>query len=234
MLKKNQKIGFVFAMEAEAEQLIKQLGLKKYKQINSVQIFNNEQENIFVSLNGKCKKTGVDHIGTNGAILNTYILNETIKPDLIINAGTAGGFKRKGANIGDIYLANSLAIFHDRRIPLPVFDKYGEGRYSLPDNLNIAEKLQLKKGVISTGNSLDYTSKELDFFIKEDVSLKDMEAASIAWICKEINKPFIAIKSITDIVDGEIESAVEFEKNFTMAVENLTTKLIELIELLKN
>lgn len=221
-------------MQAEAQQFIEELSLAKIKQVHSVEIFGNEQENIFVSLNGKCKKTGVDHIGTNGALLNVNILNETINPDIIINAGTAGGFRCKGAIIGDVYIANDMAVFHDRRIPLPVFDEYGIGRYPLHDNFNFAEKLRLKKGIISTGNSLDYTSSELDFFKENNVSLKDMEAATIAWFCEEIDKPFIAIKAVTDIVDGKIESAIEFEKNFELAVKNLTLKLIELLEIIKN
>ncbi|KAJ0538284.1 putative methylthioadenosine nucleosidase [Helianthus annuus] len=32
----------------------------------------------------------------------------------------------KGASIGDVYLACEVA-FHDRRIPIPVFDLYGVG-----------------------------------------------------------------------------------------------------------
>ncbi len=221
-------------MEAEAQLFIDELNLTKINQIHSVKIFSDKHEKIFVSVNGKCKKTGVDHIGTNGALLNTYILNETINPNIIINAGTAGGFRRMGAEIGDVYFASDLAVFHDRRIPLPVFDEYGIGRYPLFDNYNLAEKLHLKKGIISTGNSLDYTSSELNFFKNNNVSLKDMEAATIAWICEEIEKPFIAIKSVTDIVDGEVESALEFEKNFELAVKNLTSKIIDLVEITKN
>jgi len=221
-------------MEAEAQLFIDKLNLTKIKQVHSVKIFGDKHEEIFVSVNGKCKKTGADHIGTNGGLLNTYIFNETINPNIIINAGTAGGFNRMGADIGDVYLASDQAVFHDRRIPLPIFDEYGIGRYALFDNYNLAEKLQLKKGIISTGNSLDYTSSELEFFKNNNVSLKDMEAATIAWICEEIEKPFVAIKSVTDIVDSNIESALEFEKNFEIAVKNLTSKLIDLVEISKN
>lgn len=37
--------------------------------------------------------SGVDSIGTVSASLVTYASIEALKPDLIINAGTAGGFK---------------------------------------------------------------------------------------------------------------------------------------------
>jgi len=36
-----------------------------------------------------------------------------------------------------------------------------------------------------------------------DVSVKDMEAAAIAWVAKLNNTPFFALKVVTDIVDGD-------------------------------
>jgi hypothetical protein len=68
---------------------------------------------------GKDPVLGVDCVGTVSAALVTYASIQSLKPDLIINAGTAGGFKAKGADIGDVYLASDVA-FHDRRIPIPV------------------------------------------------------------------------------------------------------------------
>ena len=40
-----------------------------------------------------CIPTGVDNVGTVPAALLTYASIQAIKPDLIINMGTAGGFK---------------------------------------------------------------------------------------------------------------------------------------------
>ncbi|EHA8586606.1 putative 5'-methylthioadenosine/S-adenosylhomocysteine nucleosidase 1 [Cocos nucifera] len=42
---------------------------------------------------GKDSILGVDSIGTVSASLVTYASIQALKPDLIINAGTAGGFK---------------------------------------------------------------------------------------------------------------------------------------------
>ncbi|KAK3010542.1 hypothetical protein RJ639_011445 [Escallonia herrerae] len=61
---------------------------------------------------------GVNSVGTVSASLVTYASIQALQPDLIINAGTAGGFKAKGACIGDAFLASDVA-FHDRRIPIP-------------------------------------------------------------------------------------------------------------------
>jgi 5'-methylthioadenosine nucleosidase len=68
---------------------------------------------------GKDPSFGVDSVGTISSALVTYAAIQSLKPDLIINAGTAGGFKARGATVGDIFIASHSA-FHDRRIPIPV------------------------------------------------------------------------------------------------------------------
>ena len=68
---------------------------------------------------GKDPSSGVDSVGTISSALVTYAAIQSFKPDLIINAGTAGGFKSRGATVGDIFIASHSA-FHDRRIPIPV------------------------------------------------------------------------------------------------------------------
>lgn len=226
------KIGIIVAMENEAQATINHYGLKKILSKATIDIYGREDEKIFVSLNGKCPRLGVDNIGTNAAVLNTYILCEEIKPDIIINAGTAGGFIRKGSNIGDVYIGSERAVFHDRRIPLPNYDEYGLGNYLLFNTNTISDKLKLKKGIISTGNSLDFTQRDLEILLENNASLKDMEAASIAWVCELLNKPFLALKAVTDLVDNEIDTSQEFQQNFSLACVNLNRKLIDLIDFL--
>ena len=64
----------------------------------------------------------VDNVGTVPAAVAAYLAVQTVKPDLLINAGTAGGFKARGAGIGDIYISNKT-VNHDRRIPLSVISQ---------------------------------------------------------------------------------------------------------------
>ena len=68
---------------------------------------------------GKCQLHGVDNVGTVPAAVTAYLAVHEFKPDLVISMGTAGGFKGKGAAIGDVFLATAFAN-HDRRIPIPV------------------------------------------------------------------------------------------------------------------
>ena len=68
---------------------------------------------------GKCQLHGVDNVGTVPAAVTAYLAVHEFKPDLVISVGTAGGFKAKGAAIGDVFMATAFAN-HDRRIPIPV------------------------------------------------------------------------------------------------------------------
>lgn len=68
---------------------------------------------------GKCQMHGVDNVGTVPAAVTAYLAVHEFKPDLVISVGTAGGFKARGAAIGDVFLATAFAN-HDRRIPIPV------------------------------------------------------------------------------------------------------------------
>ena len=58
---------------------------------------------VSVATNGKDATYNVDNVGTNAAVLTTFIAIQQLKPDIIINAGTAGGFQRNKAAIGDIF-----------------------------------------------------------------------------------------------------------------------------------
>ena len=71
-------------------------------------------------------------MGTSPSALGTYLAIKKLRPSLVINAGTAGGFRSKGGNIGDTYIS-LYCKHHDRRIPIPGFSEYGRGDHkSLP------------------------------------------------------------------------------------------------------
>ena len=51
--------------------------------------------------------------------------------------------------------------------------------------------------------------------------MKEMEAAGISWVAHLHNVPFIALKSITDIVDGDRPAQEEFLENLHSAAKAL-------------
>jgi 5'-methylthioadenosine nucleosidase len=187
--------------------------------------------NINIVSPGKDKLLGVDSVGTVSASLLAYASIQALQPDLIINAGTAGGFKAKGASIGDVFLASDAA-FHDRRIPIPVLDQYGIGsRQALPTP-KLAEELNFKVGKLSTGDSLDMTPHDETSIIANDATVKDMEGAAIAYVADLLHVPTIFLKAVTDIVDGDKPTAEEFLQNLVAvaaALDQAATQVVDFI-----
>lgn len=173
---------------------------------------------------GKCPVHGVDNIATIPATVFTYLSLAALKPDLVISAGTAGGFRCHGAAIGDVYLGTSFA-HHDRRIPLPAFDAYGVWAVPAHPAPNLAAAAGLKSGGVTTGNSLDWHEADMAAMKTSGAVVKEMEAAGIAWACHLFGTPLIALKSVTDIVDGDIATADEFVANLAAASKALHDKL---------
>ncbi|KAF6987606.1 hypothetical protein CFC21_005230 [Triticum aestivum] len=180
---------------------------------------------------GKDPLLGVDSVGTVSAALVTYACIQLLKPDLIINAGTAGGFKARGAGIGDVFLASDVA-FHDRRIPIPVFDSYGVGARKTFATPNIVKELNLKVGKLSTGDSLDMSPHDETAILSNEATVKDMEGAAVAYVADLFSTPAIFVKAVTDIVDGEKPTAEEFLQNLisvTMALDQAVMQVVDFI-----
>ncbi|KAJ4783625.1 5'-methylthioadenosine/S-adenosylhomocysteine nucleosidase [Rhynchospora pubera] len=180
---------------------------------------------------GKDPALGVDSVGTVSASLVTYASIQAFNPDIVINAGTAGGFKAKGASVGDVYLASAVA-FHDRRIPIPVFDLYGIGAKQTFSCPNILKELNFKVGNLSTGDSLDMSPHDETAILANDATLKDMEGAAVAYVADLLSVPAIFVKAVTDIVDGEKPTAEEFLQNLvlvTAALDQAVTQVVDFI-----
>ncbi len=123
----------VIAMEMEARPFIEKLGLVLIPSVidNSPSLIYGGTRNGFkisVATNGKCPTHGVDNVCTVPAALSTFLAVHQLHPDLVINAGTAGGFSAKGAAIGDAFISSQIK-HHDRRIPIPGFTAYGIGNH---------------------------------------------------------------------------------------------------------
>eukprot|EP01024_Parvocaulis_polyphysoides_P073795 TRINITY_DN9517_c0_g1_i9.p1 TRINITY_DN9517_c0_g1~~TRINITY_DN9517_c0_g1_i9.p1 ORF type:complete len:246 (-),score=41.28 TRINITY_DN9517_c0_g1_i9:176-913(-) len=232
-----ESVLLIIAMEQEAQPQVDIMGLQlqseKWLQPTPIKYFKGEYQGIQVHLltNGKSDKYGVDNVGTVPAGLTTYVGLMNLQVDLVISAGTAGGFKAMGASIGDVFLSTSFQN-HDRRIPLPGFDKYGIGITNAHPCPNMVKALGLKEGRVSSSNSLDYTEKCMDIMKQGNTAVKEMEAAAVAWVCGMFNKPLIALKSITDIVDGDRPAQEEFLENLqsaSQALKDVVHKALEFV-----
>lgn len=88
---------------------------------------------------------------------------------------------RQGAHIGDVFVS-SAKVHHDRRIPIPGFDAYGEGKIHSLATPALRAACGLKLGIVSSGNSLDYTDKCMEAMTGAGVAVKEMEAAAVGWV----------------------------------------------------
>ena len=231
-----QHICFIVAMAEEAAPLIKHFALheieKPFSDFLPMKIFTSDgiHPQISLVLNGHDENFDVDNIGTQAAVLSSFLAIEHLSPDLIINAGTAGGFQEKGLEIGDVVLARDRVWFHDRRIPIPKFNEYGLGGYPIEALIDESAIPGLKSGVISTGNSFDFTTQDLELMNELNVSIKDMEAAAIAWTCQLAGIPLIIIKGVTDFVGFNHVSEVQFMENFRKTTENLADICVKVVK----
>lgn len=232
------KIAIVMAMVEEAQALIDSFHFHPVdgefpqelpQQLWEAKINNNTY---FLIINGKSPVHGVSLVATQAAVLSTYLAVEQLKVDMVISAGTAGGFQSRGAQIADVYLAEK-AIFHDRRVAIDEnWQNFAIGNFSLYCPQNILKELHLKTGIVSTGNSLDMPDNDKEFLNRQEVHIKEMEVAAIAEVCSYYNVKCMALKSITDLVDGEHPTTEEFMKNLRLSSEALAEKLISLCKLL--
>lgn len=233
-----KRITILMAMQKEAEPLIERLGFKavaapwKLAATTPTRLFKARRGKLVLSLvlNGTCATHGVDHIGTQAATLAAQLAISELSPDLLVNAGTAGGFRCRGGEIGKVYLGYDKVFFHDRRIEIPGFDAYGVGAYPTPDTRALASGLGVESGAVSTGNSLDCPPQDLESMNRNGVIAKDMEAAAIAWVASLHGKPLLVLKSITDLVDSGAPTGEEFLRNLHQARERLTDRLIALLD----
>lgn len=230
-------LAIIFAMEAEALPFIKKLNFSPVQDntLAPVKVFQSdffEGATCYLFVNGQCRKHGVDRVGTQSSAITAWEVIKSYAPNLIINAGTAGGFKSQGAEIADVYLSDDFIYYHDRRIPLPQFDQYGEGAFPSISTRELAADLNLKQGVISSGNSLDMTDEDLKRIQSKFATIKEMEAAAIAEVAHEKAVPFLAVKSITDLIDSAASTPDEFLKNFEEANQTLSTQLEAIIHTL--
>ena len=177
---------------------------------------------------GKCRVHGVDNIGTVPAAVTAYLAVQSLSPDLVISAGTAGGFAARGAAIGDVFLATAFAN-HDRRIPLETFDAYGVWATDAHPAPALAAAVGLKSGIVTTGNSLDATDVDLAAMAANGAAVKEMEAAGAVWAAHLFGVPMLALKAVTDIVDGDKPAAEEFLANLAAATTALHVRFLFLL-----
>ena len=118
------RVLIMFAMQQEALPFINSLNLKLISPspfgtrlpFVANQGLTDTGDEIIVVWNGRDNRFGGNNVATTAAAVSAYCSVQAFNPDLVISAGTAGGFQSRGGSIGQVYLS-SKCVFHHRRIP---------------------------------------------------------------------------------------------------------------------
>lgn len=207
----------IVAMEKEAQMLVQQLGLHKappeqqlFDQSATVYHRKIGSHDIWLTLSGKDPvHRNVDCIGAL-ILLAVYESVKKFKPDIIINAGTAGAFYAAGAEKHKVYLGNT-AVSHDLHFP-ESDEKHRAlalGNYPVTDESALAKILCLEWAPLSTTGSMRTTEDAKQQLKENQAKLVDMEWKYIVFAilkCQqcfggEYNPRYMALKVTTDFID---------------------------------
>lgn len=175
-------------------------------------------------------------IGKVAAAVGTTILIDQFNPDIIINTGSAGGLSTE-LSVGDVVISTDVR-YHDVDVTLFGYE-YGQlpkmPAGFTPDEqlIAVAQKaservsgMHITDGLIITGDSFIHDPAWVEEIREKLPPMKatEMEAAAIAQVCHMSEKPFLIIRSISD-VPGK-ESKQSFEEFLVVAAKN-SAKLVE-------
>jgi 5'-methylthioadenosine nucleosidase len=229
------------AMMAEARPLCEALGAQEIAgdDILPTRFFEAQRDEftMVIAVNGVDPRFGVDSIGKETAALTTLTLLRRFAPDLVISAGTAGGWARHGTEIGDVFLSEEALVHHDRRIDIAGFDAYGVGNYPVVEASGLVKKLseqlpRIRLGIVSSSNSLDESDTDARMIRLSGAQVKEMEAAAVGYVCQLANVPVMAVKAITDLVDAHAATADQFTANLEFASVRLRQVVVAVLDLL--
>lgn len=161
-------------------------------------------------------------IGKVNAAISTTLLLQVYQPDVVINTGTAGGF-HADLEVGDVVISEQVC-HHDvdvtpfgyelGQVPgmpacfLPE-QKLVEAAKKAIDDLGEVSHMN---GLIATGDRFMYNPDDVQATREAFPSMIacEMEAAAVAQVCHVFAKPFVIIRSLSDIAGKE--NAVTFEQ----------------------
>lgn len=224
-------IGIIVAMEEELDaikRLMEDISVKQIKDLRFI-LGNIQNRNIVLLQCG---------VGKVNAARATQKLIDNFDVSCIMNIGVAGAVNAM-LKIGDVVVAKRV-VQHDFDITAFGHSKgyiTGIGNYISCDNGLIDEFEQIintlpersytiKFGVVATGD-IFCTEKWMKEKIngKFNADVVDMECGAIGQVCYLENIPFIAIRSVSDIPNGD--NVRTYDENLKMATKRCSNVLSE-------
>ena len=232
-----KRICYVVAMVAEAQPFIERYHIQEVKDFFAplpCLLYEGEVDGVTLNVVLNGQEHGSDLVGCEAATVATLSAIQRLHPDIIINSGTCGGFRAKGAEIAKVYIGNGV-MFHDRRVPGDdAWATQSLGNYPVwGGSERLAKTLGYEMGKVTTGSSLDMQPCDFEIIQQHGGQLKDMEGAAVGFVCSLFQVPILYVKSVTDLCDSGAETFEEFSRNLHQACEALKVANERVIDYLK-
>lgn len=226
------KIGIIGAMEQEVEILRAAIEHPTVQTIANCEFVSGKlgaHEVILV-------KSG---IGKVNAALSTAILLQQFAPEIVLNTGSAGGFK-KGLAVGTVVISDEV-IHHD--VDATVFG-YAIGQVpQMPATYQSDQELiELSKQAVNEIGQHAYEVGQIatgDSFMSDPIRVNrvkeqfpkmiaaEMEAAAIAQVCHQFGTRFVVIRALSDIA-GE-QSEISFDEFLPVAAKHSSAIVLNVL-----
>ncbi|MBQ7663727.1 MAG: nucleosidase, partial [Bacteroidaceae bacterium] len=167
--------------------------------------------------------TMLTHMGKIAAVGNLMKKLYEIKPDYVLNIGTAGTLNH---NVGDIIVSQNYVDRNYQKLTALHMEwqiSCTFGANKLPSV--VGGKETFDKFTVNTGDDFVTTGEA----IAGDIV--DMEGYAQAWACREMHVPLLSVKYITDILGQN--SVQQWEEKLAAAQKGLTAYFDKYADVLK-
>ena len=215
-------VGIIIALESEAKEILAKLQCTLTRKIANKNFYLFQTNNTQGVL-------GISGIGKVNAALTTQILINCFKVDKILNIGTCGGLE-KNMNIGDIFTVRECMQYDFDLSELDNVEKgFIQGFNSKFFSCNIVEGYKIQN--LGSADKFSNDIQPVNFLIKNNVFLKDMEGAAIAQVCSLNKIPLYIVKGVTDVYGTNKEIPTQqFKNNLELVNKNLKEEIENILK----
>ncbi|KAA8362409.1 5'-methylthioadenosine/adenosylhomocysteine nucleosidase [Leuconostoc carnosum] len=201
------KIGIITPMAEEKIALIAALENKRTRTHGGAEITEGQYRGHDVILT----ESGIGKVAAASA---TTVMIDNFQPDLIVNTGSAGALD-PDLKIGDEVIGTRVAysdvdvtVFGYEFGQLPNKPLYYEADAAVVQAFEALTKV--KKGLVVSGDQFVQTEAQKRILAHfPDALVAEMEAAAVAQVAYQFGTPFIILRGVSDLADGN--SGVVFD-----------------------
>jgi adenosylhomocysteine nucleosidase len=226
------KIAVIGAMEEEVEYLREEVASPQTTTIAGCEFIEGEIEGRQIVL----VKSG---IGKVNAAVATALLLTHFKPDVVLNTGSAGGF-REDLEVGTVVISDEVR-HHDVNVTAFGYE-HGQvpgqpAAYEADARLVEVAREAVEEigkhahatGLIASGDTFmsDAAHVEEVKRLFPTMIAAEMEAAAVAQVCHQFETPFVVIRALSDIAGKE--SSISFDEFLPVAARHSTDIVLKAI-----